>query len=57
MIKNYVGAIKLFFHFLVDKYFRMNSLIKNLHIRGVMKIIHHNLFGFGETLRMRYFNI
>ncbi|CAA0203896.1 Integrase/recombinase XerD family [Tenacibaculum maritimum] len=47
-IKNYKGAIKLFFNFLVDEGFRMSNPIENLHIRGIRKTIHHNLFDFEE---------
>lgn len=47
-IKNYMGAIKLFFNFLVDEDFRMSNPIENLNIRGVRKTIHHNLFEFEE---------
>jgi len=47
-IKNYMGAIKIFFNFLVDEDFRTNNPIENLNIRGVRKTIHHNLFDFEE---------
>jgi len=43
-----MGAVKLFFNFLVDEEFRDNNPIENLHIRGVRKTIHHNIFEFAE---------
>ena len=47
-IKSYMGAIKIFFNFLVDEDFRMSNPIENLNIRGIKKRIHHNLFEFEE---------
>lgn len=47
-IKRHVGALKVFFNYLIEENYRGDSPVENINIRGVKRILNHNLLEFEE---------
>jgi len=53
-ISKHVGALKIYFNFLVDENYRGNNPIQSINIRGVRRGINHNLLEYEELEDLFY---
>ncbi|WP_435261226.1 tyrosine-type recombinase/integrase [Tenacibaculum sp. nBUS_03] len=47
-LKTYIGNLKIYFDYLVSEHYRLQNIIKDLHIKGVKKSIKKNFLEFEE---------
>ena len=47
-IKHQIGALKIFFNYLIEDNYREDSPVDSINIRGVKRILNHNLLEFEE---------
>lgn len=53
-IKHHIGALKIYFNYLIDESHRGNNPMQNINIRGVRRSINHNLLEFEELEDLFY---
>ncbi|MBN4046976.1 site-specific integrase [Olleya sp. AH-315-K02] len=53
-IKHQVGALKIFFNYLIDENYRGTSPMESMNIRGVKRTINHNLLEYDELEDLYY---
>lgn len=53
-VKHKVGALKIYFNYLVDQELRFDNPIENVNIRGVKRTLNHNLLEFAELEDLYY---
>ncbi|MBL4664162.1 MAG: phage integrase N-terminal SAM-like domain-containing protein [Flavobacteriaceae bacterium] len=53
-VKHQVGALKIFFKYLIEENYRGDSPVESINIRGVKRILNHNLLEFEELEDLYY---
>jgi len=53
-VSHQVGALKIFFNYLIDENYRDNNPFQNINIRGVRRSINHNLLEYEELEDLFY---
>lgn len=53
-VKHKVGALKIYFNYLVDQGLRFDNPIENVNIRGVKRTLNHNLLEYAELEDLYY---
>ena len=53
-VKHKVGALKIYFNYLIDLELRFENPIENVNIRGVKRTLNHNLLEFAELEDLYY---
>jgi len=53
-LKTYIGNLKIYFDYLVEENYRLQNIIKELHIKGVKKTIINNFLEFEELEDLYY---
>ncbi len=53
-VKHQVGALKCYFKFLIEEMYRGDSPVESINIRGVKRILNHNLLDFEELEDLYY---
>ena len=53
-IKHQVGALKVFFTYLIEENYRGDSPVESINIRGVKRVLNHNLLEFEELEDLYY---
>jgi integrase/recombinase XerD len=53
-VKHKVGALKIYFNYLIDQELRFDNPVQNINIRGVKRTLNHNLLEFAELEDLYY---
>ena len=53
-VKHRIGALKIYFNYLVDQNFRGDNPMENMDIRGIKRSLNHNLLEFAEIEDLFY---
>ncbi|HAV54319.1 MAG TPA: hypothetical protein DCX41_05220 [Aequorivita sp.] len=53
-VKHRIGALKIYFNYLIDENFRGDNPFQNMDIRGAKRTLNHNLLEFGELEDLFY---